>query len=274
MKKLLIAILCFGFALNLSAQKKEKLKRNKVVTDVVKTLSNFNEIEIGDNLTVIISQSGTVGYHLFADENLISDVNIQVVDSILKISTTSRITSSKKLELNLTVGEVDKITLREDAVLTGQGSLNMPSLSMIAYDDAKFKLELNATNSYFRITKGVKGELIVTGDKSIMMFDDKASVKGEVHLKELELKMNDRSDIELAGSVDDLKVVGISNATLKGKDLRTVTTNLNLSDGSNAQVDTSKTLIINAKDNSSVHVYGQPEIKIEGFKDKAQILKK
>ncbi|MBP9601984.1 MAG: DUF2807 domain-containing protein [Lutibacter sp.] len=274
MKKIILAVICIGILFNVSAQKKEKLKGNKVITDVFNTLKGFNAVEIGDNLTVSISQTGSTGYHLFADENLISDVNIQVVDSVLKISTTSNITSSKKLEINLTVAGLEKITLREDAKLEGQGRLNLPSLTMVAYDDAKFKLELNANNSYFRMTKGVKGELILSGDKSVMMFDDKSSVKGEVHLKELEIKMNDKSDLELLGDVTDLKFVGASNTSLKGKDLRTTTTDLNLSDGSNAHVDTNKMLTINARDNSSVYVYGQPEIKIEGFNDKAQIIKR
>lgn len=99
MKKIILMLILAICVSNVFAQKKEKLKGNKIVTDVFNTLEGFNAVDIGDNLKVTISQAGNNGYHLMADENLVSDINFQVIDSVLKIYTTSNIVSKKNLKL-------------------------------------------------------------------------------------------------------------------------------------------------------------------------------
>ena len=69
MKNLVLVCIALFLSVTLSAQKKEKIKGNKIVTDVYKTLEDFHAIEIADNLKVNITQSQENGYHLKADEN-------------------------------------------------------------------------------------------------------------------------------------------------------------------------------------------------------------
>ena len=87
MKNIFILLVLCAFTVSVVAQKKPKLKGNKMVTDVFNTLDEFNAIEISDNLKVNVLQAANNGYHLIADENLVGDINIQVVDSVLKIYT-------------------------------------------------------------------------------------------------------------------------------------------------------------------------------------------
>lgn len=274
MKKIVLLLILAVCVTNVFAQKKEKLKGNKIVTDVFNTLEGFNAIDIGDNLKVTISQAANNGYHLMADENLVSDINFQVIDSVLKIYTTSNIVSKKKLEIDLTVKNISNVTLRNNAELICTSKIYAKNLTFAAFDDAAFKLDLKADNSYFRLAKSVSGEINLTGEKAIVMLDENAFMKGNVVLDELELKMVDRSDLNLSGEVTELKFTGTNSGTLKGKDLKTTNSNVTISESSNIYIYTSKLLNIYAKDKSKIYVYGEPEIKVEGLNDKAEIIKR
>ena len=274
MKKVVLILIVMCTLTSTFAQKKAKLKGNKVVTDVFNTLEGFNAVEINDNLKVTISQAPNNGYHLMADENLVSDINFQVIDSVLKIYTTSNIVSKKKLEIDLTVKNISNITLRNDAKLIGTSKLYVSNITIAAFDDASFNLDLKAENSYVRLAKSVKGELNLTGTKAVMMFDENAFLKGSVVLETLELKMADRSDVNLSGEVTDFKFTGTHTGNLKGKDLKATTSNITLSESSNIDIYTSKLLNIYAKDKSKIYVFGKPEIKVEGLNDKAEIIKR
>ncbi len=274
MNKFFIALIIVLVSVNINAQKKAKLKGNKIVTDVYNTLEGFNSVEIGDNLKVTISQTGSNGYHLLADENLVQDINFVIIDSILKISTTSNITSSKKLEIDLTVRSLQKITLRDDAKLYSSGRISSSSLTLAAFDDSYFKLDLNANNSYFRVVKNAKGELSLAGDKSVMIFDENAFLKGDIRVSDLELKMNNRSDVNVSGQVDTIHVVGADSSTLKGSDLKTMNADVNVTGSSNISINADKNLRIFAKDRGTIYVYGNPDIKVDALQDKSQIVKR
>ncbi|MBI9040499.1 DUF2807 domain-containing protein [Lutibacter sp.] len=274
MKKIVLMLILVICITNVFAQKKAKLKGNKIVTDVFNTLEGFNAVDIGDNLKVTISQAGNNGYHLMADENLVSDINFQVIDSVLKIYTTSNIVSKKKLEIDLTVKNISNLTLRDDAKLTCISKIYAKSLTFAAFDNASFKLDLKADNSYFRLAKSVSGEISLNGQKAVMMFDENSFMKGNVVLEELELKMTDRSDLDLSGEVNNLQFNGTGSGTLKGKDLKTTNSNVNIAESALVHIYTSKLLKIYAKDKSKIYVYGKPEIKVEGLNDKSEIIKR
>lgn len=148
------------------------------------------------------------------------------------------------------------------------------SLTFAAFDNASFKLDLKADNSYFRLAKSVSGEISLNGQKAVMMFDENSFMKGNVVLEELELKMTDRSDLDLSGEVNNLQFNGTGSGTLKGKDLKTTNSNVNIAESALVHIYTSKLLKIYAKDKSKIYVYGEPEIKVEGLNDKAEIIKR
>ena len=93
----------------------------------------------------------------------------------------------KKLEINLTINNINKITLKDDAKLFCDNKIIAHNFSLAAFDNSSFNLDLNAESSYFRVVKSVSGEILLTGNKAIMMFDENAFMKGNVVLNELEL---------------------------------------------------------------------------------------
>jgi len=274
MKKIILLLVVFFIAINTQAQKKEKIKGNKIVTNIFKDLDNFNAIEIGDNLKVTIANSVSNGYHLKTDENLIDVIKFEVVNGELKIYTSSNITYSKKLEINLTVKNINKITLKEDAKLTSMSRLNFIDLTFVALDDATYNLDIEAENSTFSLYRSTSGSVHLKGKKSVMVFNENVFLKGEIVLDELELTTNNRTDINLSGDVTKLKIKATGSSSLKAKNLKTSYANSNSENTANLYIYAAKEIEIYAKDRSTVYVYGQPEIKVAGLIGKSQIIKK
>jgi hypothetical protein len=77
------------------AQKKVKVKGDKNVIDKTYILTSFDTVEIYDDLEITFTAGNLNNtYFLRTDANLHDLVKFEVVDSILKISTSARITSS------------------------------------------------------------------------------------------------------------------------------------------------------------------------------------
>ena len=274
MKNLVLVCIALFLSVTLSAQKKEKIKGNKIVTDVYKTLEDFHAIEIADNLKVNITQSQENGYHLKADENLVPLVKLDILNGVLKIYTTMNITSSKELEIDLTFTEIDRIALNGDAELVSKNRLDFQDLSFFASDDTSYKLDIKAKNGTFNLGEGSKGDIMLKGDKTVMILNDNAYLKGDIVSDDLDLTVNKRADMDLKGDVENLKLTATGSTDIKAKKLKATYADLNASNSADIYVNATKELKIYTKGKSYVYVYGNPELKVDGLNDKSKIIKK
>ncbi|RMA58598.1 GIN domain-containing protein [Ulvibacter antarcticus] len=273
MKK--IFIVCFTLLVSICyAQKKPKIQGNKIVVDVYNTLEDFDSIEISDDLEVTITQTESNGYHIKTDENLVAIVKFEIVNGSLKIYTINRITSSKKLEINLTIDGVDEIILRDDSVLESMNRLSFKTLDFTAYNNASYKLDMDADDATFVLNKSTNGELLMRGNKAKMILNENAYLDAEMQMEYLDVEINKRADINLAGDVTNLKITATGSTDIKAKKLKSVFADLIASNTSDIYVFASKELKLYAQGKSYVYVYGNPEIKVEGLNDKSQIIKK
>jgi hypothetical protein len=272
LKIILLTFLILSSAL--FAQKKSKIKGNKLVTDVYMELGDFNAIEIGDNLNVNLTQSLANGYHIKADENLIPVVKFELLDSVLRIYTTAKITKNKKLEINLNFKDISQLVLKDDAEVKSLNKLDFRNLDFIALNNASYDLDIKADSSSFTLEKSTKGKLLLAGFESIMTLNENAYLKGTISLEFADILINKRSDMNLSGDIENLNLTATGSADIKAKNLKTSYTNLKSSNTSDIHVYVSKELVIYAKGKSSIYVYGNPEIKVDGLNDKSQIIKK
>ena len=256
------------------AQKKDKISGNKIVVDVFKTLEGFNKLQIEDNLKVNIAQTLDNGYHLKTDENLVEVVRFEVIDSVLRIYSLMKITSSKKLEIALTFRNLEEITLLNDSELTSTSKLTLPELQFTASDDAKFDLDITTETAMLFLNNGTKGDLLLKGNKVKMILNENAYLKGDLVSDELEITVNKRADLDLSGDVTHLQLTATGSSDIKAKKLRTTYANLNGSNSADIYINTTKELELYMQGKSDVYVYGNPEIKVTGMNDKSKIIKK
>jgi hypothetical protein len=256
------------------SQKKEKISGNKVVVDVFKTLDGFNKIQVEDNLNITIAQTLDNGYHLKTDENLVDVIRFEVIDSVLRIYSLMNITSSKKLEIDLTFNNLNAITLLNDAELTSTSKLNLPEIQFTASDDAKYDLDITTDTASLFLNNGTKGDLLLKGDNVKMYLNDNAYLKGNIVSDKVEITVNKRADLDLSGDVTHLQLTATGSSDIKAKKLRTTYANLNGSNSADIYINTSKELELYMQGKSDVYVYGNPEIKVSGMNDKSKIIKK
>ncbi len=273
MRTLIIAMVIL-LSFNLNAQKKEKIKGNKEVIEINESLNGFKEVIISDGLQINIMESTSEGFRLKADSNLINTINFEVVDSVLQIYTSSKITSSKSLEIYLSCKALNKITLLNDAELLGQNVINGEDLLIVCFDNSKFDLDVNSKVFSLQLNNSSKGKLNLRSINTAMVLNDNSSLKGSVSIDNLELTLNKKADMNIEGNCDNLNLVSSGSTDIKAKDLLATNVIINASNSSDIYVRASKILSLYAKGKSNVYVYGNPEIKVEGLNDNSQIIKR
>ena len=87
---LLLTVLAFG-------QKKEKVKGSKIVKSELKTIDNFESIELEDNIEVFLVKGNDCALEIEADDNLIPFIEYKINGNNLRVSTAKDISSYIKL---------------------------------------------------------------------------------------------------------------------------------------------------------------------------------
>ncbi|WJJ96953.1 GIN domain-containing protein [Algibacter luteus] len=272
--KNIICVLVVLFSIMVSAQKKEKIKGNKEVIEVYNNLESFSQIEISDQLEVFLMQTGSEGYSLKTDSNLINSIKLEVIDSILKVYTTRNIVSNKKLELNITFQKLNKISLSNKAKLKGNNMFRLEALAINSLSNSDFELDIVSNDVSIRMDGNSNGKLKLNGEALTMVLNDNAFIKGSVSLTNFNLTVNKRADLNIEGSCDNLNLIATGSSDIKAKNLKATNAVINGSNTSDIYVYSSKNLNVYAKGKTFVYVYGNPEIKVEGLNDKSQIIKK
>lgn len=262
------------FALSAIAQKKEKIKGNKEVVEVFNNLEAFNEIIISDGLEVSLMQTNSNGFGLKTDSNLVDVLKFEVVDSVLNIYQSKRITSSKKLEISVTFDKIEKLTLRQGSKIEGQNKFLLDTFMLDVFDKSDFDLDINSTKMTMNINNSSKGKIQLKSYESVITLNDNAYLKGSISIEDLKMVINKKADINIEGNADQLNLITTGSTDIKAKDLKVTNASLNASNSSDIYLYVSKELNIYAKGKSYIYVYGTPHITVEGLNDKSQIIKK
>lgn len=260
--------------MNLSAQNKPKVKGNKDVIEVFENLEHFNQIEINDGLEVTLMQTDADGYRLMTDSNLTDVVRLEVVDSILKIYTTHKISSKKKLEIGITFKQLEKITLRNDAKIEGMNKFELTDLILNTYEGSDFDLDVNSTKLTMNLNGTSQGKIQIKSENTTMILNDNAYLNGILSIDSLNMTVNKRADMKIEGHAEMMKLVTTGSTDIKAKELKVTTADLTASNTSDIYVYVSKDLNIYAKGKSYIYVYGTPNITVDGLNGKSQIIKK
>lgn len=272
--RILLLIVVTLYSVTATAQKKQKIKGNKAVVEVFKNLEPFSELEIMDGLEVSLMQTQTEGCRLNTDSNLVDVIKFEVLDGKLKVYTTNKIVSSKKLELYITFVTLHKITLGKGAKVKGTNNFKLESLEMLCSAASDYELDIQADTFNLNMNGNANGKLKLKSTDATMVLNDNAYLKGSISADTFKLTLNGRADMNIEGSCEELQLVATGSSDVKAKKLKATNATVNASNTSDIHVYTSNNLSVYAKGKRSIYVYGNPEIKVEGLNDKSQIIKK
>lgn len=273
-KHIIFFCAAFGF-LSLAAQKKEKISGNKEVALLMQDIQgNFNALEVNDDLEVSIRQGGNNSYTLNADSNLHTVVQFVVIDSILKVYTTEKITSSKKLEIDLTVKGLEHLIIKHGSKVNTSGTLHADRFYLNGYNGSRFELDIEAADVTVALHRDSGGKLMTDSENTTIVMNDRTDLKASVIANKLRVTLNNTADLVLSGDAEYAAFSLKKSSKIDGKKMNVESADLYTSNNSDVYVNASRNLEVYAQGKSNVYVYGDPNLEIKGLTDKSKIIKK
>lgn len=261
--------------LSVMAQKKPKIKGDKDVITTTHVLERgFNAIEINDGLEVTMRQSNTNSYILTTDKNLQDIVQFSVNDSVLKIYTTNKITSSKKLEIDLSFVNLEHIDLKNDAKIKGEGRFESDIIYINAYNSSKFELDVKAEEVIVSMQRNAGGKLKTRSTNTTLVMTDRTDLKASVIAEKTTVTLTKTAQLDLEGDSDMVAFNLKDGSELNARKMKASSADLYTSNKSDVYVYAGKNLELYAQGKSNIYVYGDPKIEVKGLTDKSKIIKK
>ncbi|MFC4633634.1 GIN domain-containing protein [Dokdonia ponticola] len=275
MKKLFVSTLLLMSACVL-AQDLPKIKGSGIVTLKEEVLTEpFDRIDIDGDFEIELQQGSTNQYSIETDDNLIEVVTFQVANNTLTIAGTHRIIKKKRLKIILIVSTIAEIHLNNEARIQSDRLIKGENLLLTAGKGSKFDLDLAYTEAItMELFSDADGAVKVKSQNSKVTLDGRASLKMYVLVDVLESQLKDSSRATLDGAVGSLNGTLSDSAKLNAKDALLTTAALTLSDNSDAYVNVKEAITLYAQDTSTIELYGDPTITVDGLKNRAKILKK
>jgi len=275
MKNSIIILLIFFIGSIGYSQSKDKIKGNREVVSETKDLDKkFNALEIADNITVSISRGNKNSYVLNTDENLVEEVQFVVLNNVLKIFTSKKISNFKKLEVDLKVIEIDRIILRDDAIVKTDKKLSLDKILIDGNDSSKFELELEATAVQIKMYKNAGGKINIKAKNLQLEMKDRTDLKGKINTDNLKASLKNRAQLTLSGDSKNSEFRLEDSADLDAKKMDSRTAVLFSSNNSDVYIRVSRKLEVTSDGKSKIYVYGKADVQLTGFTDKSKIIKK
>ncbi len=275
MKKLILFTIAIVLTVSSYAQKKSKIKGDKnVVTTANNVPDGFNFLEIDDALEITISQSSKNAYTLTTDKNLQDIIQFTVKDSVLKIYTSHKITSNKKLEISLNFINLEHITLKNDAKIESKGQVESKVLYINTYNSSRFEIDAKTEELIVTMQRNSGGKLKATSTNTTIIMNDKTDLKASIIAEKTTVTLTKTAQLNLEGNSNNVAFNLKDFAALDAKKMKVSSVDLYTSNNADVYVYAGKNLELYAQGNSNIYVYGDPKIEIKGLTDKSKIIKK
>lgn len=271
-----IITICFLLLTALTfAQKKEKVKGSKIVTMEQKPVDDFQSIEVEDNLEVFLVKGNECALEIEADDNVHDFIDFKIAGSILRISTTKDIVSTKKLSVRITyTDKLNMVIAKHETNVTALSDVTLDNITFKSFDYSK--LYLNATTKNFTLMANDKSkvELNLRSQKTAIDVSKNANVKALISSVDLKFDMYQKSNATIEGDVNDIKLRLDNNSSFVGKNLTSKTALITTDGYSNSSLMVNNNVVIDATGKSEIQIYGEPKIELKRFTDSAVLMKK
>jgi hypothetical protein len=275
MKKSIVILLVLFIGSIGYSQSKDKIKGNREVVSESKDLEHkFNALEVADNITVTISRGNKNSYVLNTDENLVEEVQFMVMNNVLKIFTSKKISSFKELEVNLKVIGIDRIILRDDAKVKTDKKLSLDKILIDGNNSSKFDMEIEADELQINMRKNADGKIKFKAKNLQIEMEDRSDLKGKINVDNLKVSLKNKAQLTLSGDSKHSDFRLTNSADLDARKMDSKTAALFSSNNSDVNIRVSRKLEVTSEGKSKIYVYGKADVQLTGFTDKSKIIKK
>jgi hypothetical protein len=204
----------------------------------------------------------------------VEEVQFVVLNNVLKIFTSKKISSFKKLEVNLKVSGIDHIILRDDAIVKTDKKLSLDKILIDGNDSSKFELEIETNDIQINMDKNAGGKIKLKAKNFQIDMKDRTDLKGKINTDNLKASLKNRAQLTLSGDSKNSEFRLEDSADLDAKKMDSRTAVLFSSNNSDVYIRVSRKLEVTSDGKSKIYVYGKADVQLTGFTDKSKIIKK
>ncbi|AKA35536.1 GIN domain-containing protein [Flagellimonas lutaonensis] len=272
MKKFLLPLLLL-FMVSMTAQRKPKIKGNRVVTEVNGELPSFNAIVLEDNLDIVLKKSFGPGYRIEADDNLVDILKFKVEDSTLVISSFYTVTSKKKFNITVEFVELKAISAQEGSIVS-EDIITNDRVFIDAFGNSEMNLSASASVLDLNMEETSSGDLNLDVDSLNINLRGRSKPSIYMASGTATLELQDNANLVVEGTSDNLFAKVGDNAKLKAQRMEAALVKLHLEGSADAHVYAYREFELSSKGNGKTFLYGTPKITITEFLDTSQLVKK
>lgn len=196
------------------------IKGNGNVTEEVRQVKEFDQIEVSRGMNVYIAQGSPAKVVVIADNNLHEVIETKVEGGVLKVFVNENIRWAKEKKVMVTVEKLTRVESTSGSNVYSQNQFMAENLELSAGSGANLTMEVNA--------------------------------------KSLKADCSAGANIHLSGMAKDAELEGSSGANLKGQELKTDNCKMRASSGANVYASVAVRLEAKASSGGNVNYYGEP----------------
>ncbi len=269
----LFALLLLGTQV-VKAQKKPKIKGNRIVAPYNASLDAFHTIVLNEDLKINVVAADSSSVAILADDNLPPVFKFLVKDSVLIISTYYTITASKQLDITLFTPTLDSISMVSGKIGI---TLDPRFKSVKAYASGGTNLSVAGNIAYLSLSLDEKAFAVVNGvfDVFSLKMKDRAVATIYADISEnAQLQLSDKAGVKWGGTVAHLSAALLGSTHLDALELEATEAVVNASGSAKTELYVISHLTYFAKEESQLDLYGLPKIDLLEFSGTAQLKKK
>tara|TARA_R110002073_G_scaffold139232_2_gene289366 strand:- start:140659 stop:141510 length:852 start_codon:yes stop_codon:yes gene_type:complete len=274
MKKLILLITISFACFSIHAQKKTKVKGNKVIVTDTRTFDYFTRIELNDEIEIELKHGNSAKLEIEADENLHEVIESDISNGALVLSLNKRITSSKKLNLTLYVDDLDYIELNDESEIKGVDPFKFFGMELVLNNKSLLEIQFETQNLIVESNEKARGKFIVKADSVTVDAKESSKLEFDLNAEKLVVDAYGSSTSEFVGKVALLNVTANDNATFKGPNLVSTNATVIALNKSDTYINSKNELEITAKNKAEVYIFNKPTILVKLLADEATLFKR
>jgi hypothetical protein len=263
---------CMLLAMPAQAQRKPRIKGNRQVIEVSDNLPPFRHLRLTDDLEIHLERGDSEGFRLEVDDNLVDVLRFEVADSTLVIASFYSITGSKKLDITVMYHELASIRA-EAGSLVSEEVINGEALAISATEAASLQLRLRASLITLEMDGNSRADLNAEADSLYVDLSGQADASLYTVNQGMGLNLGGNASLNLEGVSTEAAVHLTENSSLKAEGMVANRLRAGLDASAVARLRAEAEFELDAAGGSRTYLYGQPQIRIARFSDRAELHK-
>lgn len=259
-------------AMPIQAQRKPRIKGNRQVIEVSESLPPFRHLRLSDDLEVHLERGDSEGYRLELDDNLVDVLRFDVTDSTLVIASFYQITGSKKLDITVRYRELASVRA-EAGSLVSEEVIEGSAMAVSATEAASLQLRLRAPLITLEMDGNSRADLNAEADSLHVDLRDHTDINLYTVNQGMGLALSGNASLVLEGVSADASARLSDQASLKAEGLVASRLKAWLDGSAVARLRVDSELELDASGGSRTYLYGQPQVRIARFADRAELHK-